>query len=89
MHRRRREKLVDLTPAVPPSRSFQTVRVLRTNEEFEAARDRARVYERRDAELYQRHQSYSELATVLQIGTGAEFRPLSDLHPAGKWAERA
>jgi hypothetical protein len=83
MHRHRREKLIALAPAVPPSRSFPAVRVLRTDEELEVAQDRARAFERRDAERYQRHQSSSELATVQPLERSPEFRPLRDLHPAG------
>jgi hypothetical protein len=83
MHRHRREKLIDLAPASPPSRSFPAVRVLRTDEELEAAQDRALAFERRDAERYQRLDSYSELATVLPLERSPEFGPASDLHPAG------
>jgi hypothetical protein len=83
MHSRRREKLIDLAPAVPPSRSFPAVRVLRTNEELEAAQERARAFERRDAERCQRRQAHSGVATVLPLERSPESRRFSDLHPAG------
>jgi hypothetical protein len=83
MHRHRREKLIELAPAIPPSRSFPAVRVLRTAEELEAAQDRARAFERRDAERYQRLHSYSEFASALALERSPEFTPRSDLHPAG------
>jgi hypothetical protein len=83
MHRRRRAKLIDLAPAILPFRSAPTVRVLRTDEELEAAQDRARAFERRDAEQYQRLQTHSDIATVLLLERSPEFRPPSDLHPAG------
>lgn len=56
MHHGRRSKLIELPRIVSASRSFPAVRMLRTDEELEAALDRARAFERRDAERYLRHQ---------------------------------
>lgn len=72
MNWRRMEKLIELAPAAPPSRSIPAVRVLRTPEEFEAAHDRARAFERRDAERYERFQSHSGVAAVLRLQPPSE-----------------
>jgi hypothetical protein len=83
MHRRRRQKLIDIAPVALSFRSSAAIRVLRTAEELEAAQDRVRAFERRDAEGRQRLQSTSELARVLPLRKSPELRPHSDLHPAG------
>jgi len=87
MHRSRRKELIDLAPVISLSRSSSTVRVLRTEEELEAAQERARAFERRDAELYQRLQPYCELAIVLPLEQAPEVRLTRPL--GQQWAERA
>jgi hypothetical protein len=83
MHRRRKEKLIDLAPSLPPSRTYPAVRVLRTEQELTAAQNRARAFECRDAERYERHQASSGLAQVLPLERPPELLGLGDLHPAG------